>query len=67
SHRKQGIQRMGLLRNSCLPLRKKGTKLKKPETSFYYCSTSPDCNGKPCEGLLYFFLAKKSDQRKLFF
>gem|GEM_PF-6112165 len=32
-----------------------------------YCSPSPDCNGKPCEVLLYFFLAKKSDQRKLFF
>ena len=32
-----------------------------------YCSPSPDWNGKPCDGLLYFFLAKKSDQRKLFF
>ena len=32
-----------------------------------YCSPSPDWNEKPCEGLVYFFLAKKSDQRKLFF
>jgi hypothetical protein len=29
--------------------------------------SSPDSSGKPFAGLLYFFLAKKSDQRKLLF
>jgi hypothetical protein len=28
---------------------------------------SPDRSGKPFAGLLYFFLTKKSDQRKLLF
>jgi hypothetical protein len=28
---------------------------------------SPDCSGKPFAAKLYFFLAKKSDQRKLLF
>ena len=38
-----------------------------PLTSLIAQISSPDCSGKPFAVLLYFFLAKKSDQRRLFF